>query len=160
MFTSPPHRDNDRRKQNSIKSLIMYHIGDKACNIMGSDFWESFFNTVVPEEHQYPSFFGNEHRGRLFDDSLLNRLTMLKVFNDLPLSNRLDVLAVTIIDNYLVAMYQNAMSWSYYYDKESKVWGTEETSSECIRKLFRERWFNEPYQEEEEEEGNDLYTIL
>tara|TARA_B110000211_G_scaffold4076_1_gene4703 strand:- start:1681 stop:1914 length:234 start_codon:yes stop_codon:yes gene_type:complete len=77
---------------------------------------------------------------------------MLSVFNDLPLSNRLDILAVTIIDNYLVEMYQNAMNWSHYYDKESKVWGTRETSAECIIKLFHERWFNEPYQEEEDSE--------
>ena len=118
--TAPP---DDGRKQNSIKSLILYHIGDYFSIVASSDSWESFFNRVVPEQYHYPSLYGNEHRGKLFSDSLLDKLTMLSVFNDLPLSNRLDILAVTIIDNYLVEMYQNAMNWSHYYDKESKVWG-------------------------------------
>ena len=150
--TAPP---DDGRKQNSIKSLILYHIGDYFSIVASSDSWESFFNRVVPEQYQYPSFYGNEHRGKLFSDSLLDKLTMLSVFNDLPLSNRLDILAVTIIDNYLVEMYQNAMNWSGYYDKENKVWGTRETSAECIRKLFHERWFNEPYYVEPYQEEED-----
>ena len=150
--TAPP---DDRRKQNSIKSIILYHIGDYFSIVASSDSWESFFNRVVPEQYHYPSLYGNEHRGKLFSDSLLDKLTMLSVFNDLPLSNRLDILAVTTIDNYLVEMYQNAMNWSHYYDKESKVWGTGETSTECIRKLFRERWFNEPYYIEPYHEEED-----
>jgi len=52
-------------------------------------------------------------------------------------------------------MYQNAMNWSDYYDKENKVWGTRETSAECIRKLFREQWFNEPYYVEPYQEEED-----
>ena len=164
LFTGSPRHDDASRKQNSIKSLILFHIGDTTCKIMQSDLWESFFNMVVPEEHQYPIVNGYEHRGILFDYPLLNRLPMLGVFNNLPLSNRLDILAVTIIDNYLGRMYQTSMSWSSYYDKENKVWSAG-SDSECIRMLFREHWFNEPYyvepyQEEEEEEEEETVTTF
>ena len=44
--TAPP---DDGRKQNSIKSIILYHIGDYFSIVESSDSCESFFNRVVPE---------------------------------------------------------------------------------------------------------------
>lgn len=119
-----------RQTQQSLKSLLYYHIGDAILNVRYSHIWTELVDLV--------------HEDDTWDiDFLPNYLHP-------PRCERLDEMLINVIDHSMYEMHQLTMNISYENDRDGKVFDGSSTK-ECLIKLFREQWLGEPYEEYEDE---------
>ena len=114
-------------RQNSLKSLFYFHIGDVVSMFQNSDIWQGILEPMYEDDTWDIEFLPSELRP--------------------PRCERLDAMIINVIDYSMDGAYQLTMNLSHQHDRNEKVWNGTSTK-ECLTRLFRERWMNEPYEEE------------